>query len=350
METEVKNNTEEKSVAPRNTTLTNRFVEKVNKEFISAVGEASGFTDHERKLAVNFYIHADNMLQQFEAKRMDDGNNNVTPYTWENVNMAKLAVEAVHRIRIGLDALIPNHLHLIPYYNKRTGKYDMDVRIGYEGRLYMAKEYSVQPIKDIRVHLVHKNDEFTLMEITGDNPSENFRFQRATFDRGEVVGGFAFIRYEDESLNKVVTCDANYFNKIKGTSKTNAFWGKWGDEMKKKTVSLRAFDEVDIDPTKTSKSFHEVQRADNPYIESKKEVVDVDIKSDGSEFDEDGVIIEDDLGSNTVGTLPEGFRADKTALEVTSTKNVSPELVQTSEGAFQVDMSNLDDPDEELPF
>ncbi len=303
-------------------TLSNRFVEKVSQEFVSAVGEASGFGEHEKKLAVNFYIHADNALKQFEAKRIDDAKDTL-PFIWENVNMAKLAVEAVHRIRVGLDALIPNHLHLIPYYNKRTKKYDMDVRIGYEGKLYMAKKYSVQEIVDIRVHLVHEKDEFTLMVISGDNPSENFEFTRAPFNQGEVVGGFAFIRYKDESLNKVVTCDDDYFKKIQGEVKTNAFWGKWGNKMKKKTVALRAFDEVDIDPQKTNSSFHVVQQADNPFVEPGKEKEEVDISADEVDFQE-------------VAT-PE--------IEAKSVPKVSSE-----QRVFEVNMDDFEKKDDGLPF
>ena len=112
-------------------TLSSRFIEHVRKEFVGAIGNQTEFTEYERKLATNFYIYADNQLKEFEAKRIKD-NKPGTPYEWSNVNMAKLAVDVVHRIREGLDALIPNHIHVVPYWNKKRGQYNLDIRLGYE--------------------------------------------------------------------------------------------------------------------------------------------------------------------------------------------------------------------------
>lgn len=45
------------------------------------------------------------------------------------------------------------------------------------------------------------------------------------FDRGEVVGGFGYIRYKDETRNKLVTMSKAELLKRKPSTAAAEFWG-----------------------------------------------------------------------------------------------------------------------------
>src|SRR5690625_2971825 len=121
-------------------TYSTRFVSEVERQFVAEMGSELAFTDYQRTLAQHLFLKVDAQLKELEAKRSGDG----TPITWANVNMQKLALDAVHRVSLGLDALIPNHIHPIPYFNKRLTKYDLDLRIGYAGKLFARQELAVE--------------------------------------------------------------------------------------------------------------------------------------------------------------------------------------------------------------
>lgn len=273
-------------------TLSSRFVEHVQKEFVGALGNQSSFTEHERKLATNFYIYADNQLKEFEAKRIK-GNESKSPYEWSNVNMAKLAVDVVHRIRLGLDALIKNHLHVIPYWNKKRSQYNLDIRIGYVGKLFIARQMSMEPIRDIRLYMVHATDKFVFEEINGLQPRETFSFSiKEPFNRGDIKGGFGFIRYEDESLNKVVLVSEEEFKKAENVAKSTNFWRDWGERMRFKTLAHRVSDAVRLDPRKVHDSFYEVQKEDDLFANNiepkyKEQSIDLEISQEKVAFNEE---------------------------------------------------------------
>src|SRR5208337_22006 len=106
-------------------TLSEQFTKAVITEIGS--GQAIAFSPHQKKLAQHLFVKIDASLQSLELKRMQNPQKrDNTPITWENVNMGKLATDAAYRIDLGLDALIPNHIHVIPYFNGRLKKYDLD--------------------------------------------------------------------------------------------------------------------------------------------------------------------------------------------------------------------------------
>ena len=74
------------------------------------------------------FIAIDTQIKNLEVKRLDSGKDTM-PIVWSNINMNKLAIDAVHRVELGIDALIPNHMHPIPYFNKRLKLYDLDLQL-----------------------------------------------------------------------------------------------------------------------------------------------------------------------------------------------------------------------------
>jgi recombination protein RecT len=151
------------------------------------------------------------------------------------------------------------------------------------GKLFIAKQMSMEPIRDIRLYMVHENDCFVFEQINGLEPRETFSFNiKDPFNRGAIKGGFGFIRYEDESLNKVVLVSEEEFKKAENVAKSTNFWRDWGDRMRFKTLAHRVSDAVHIDPRKVLDSFYEVQKEDDLFSnpinhEPKEQSIDLDI-------------------------------------------------------------------------
>jgi recombination protein RecT len=228
-------------------TVSERFVAQVQTQFVAEMGSALQFTDYEKTLAQHMYLKVDSQIKAQAAKG--------TPIEWSKVNLNKLALDTVHRIGLGLDALIPNHIHPIPYLNNKTGKYDLDLRIGYVGKDYCRRKMAVEQPLDIDYQLVYDTDKFVPIMKSIKNEIESFEFEIANpFDRGKVLGGFGYISYQDPKKNKLVMVTMRDFNKARAASKTADFWGeaKWEQEMMFKTLVHRVTDKISLDPTKVN--------------------------------------------------------------------------------------------------
>lgn len=232
-------------------TVSERFVAEVQRQFVAEMGAALKFTDYEKTLAQHMYVKVDATLTALEAKRTGDG----LPYKWDNINLQKLALDSVHRIGLGLDALIPNHLHPVPYFNKRLGKYDLDLRIGYVGKDYCRRKMTTDEPIDVIYQLVHEHDVFAPIMKSARNEIESYEFEiQQPFNRGKVLGGFGYIMYADPRKNKLVLVTQRDFDKARAGSKTNDFWGqdKWEEEMMYKTIVHRVADKLPLDPAKVN--------------------------------------------------------------------------------------------------
>ncbi|MDZ7658034.1 recombinase RecT [Fodinibius sp.] len=215
------NQEKETAVEKKKPTYAERFVGKVEHEFNGAVGHGVEFTDNEKQLASNLFMKIDSALKAFESDRHEKSSK--PAYTWGNINMQQLAIDAVHRVRLGLDALIDNHIHPIPYLNGKTGKYDLDLQIGYRGMDYYRKKVALEEIDDIRYELVHENDDFTQIKKDRNHEKDTYEFNvTKPFDRGEVVGGFGYITYKDERKNKLVTVSEKDFKKSEDSAPCNS--------------------------------------------------------------------------------------------------------------------------------
>ena len=225
-----------------------RFTQMVERQYSTEVGHLD-MTDHERQLLQHLFIKCDTAFIEANSKQGKDQ----LPIVWKNINMTKLAIDAVHRIRLGLDALIPGHVFPIAYYNKDTKQYDIDLRIGYKGEAYYIRQASMRPIKDIRVELVFSTDEFIAYKKGLSSKVEGYDFHvKQPFDRGDLVGGFAYLEYEDESENVLIILSKKAFEKYRSVAKSNTFWSQWYEEMCYKTLVHRIADKVTIDPQKIS--------------------------------------------------------------------------------------------------
>ena len=269
---------QKKDIQKSEQTVSERFVEKVRQEFEGAVGHGVAFTSYEKQLASNLYIHIDTSLKAFEAKRLKDKDNNKLAFIWSNIDMQELAVNAVHRIRLGLDALIPNHIHTIPYFNSKTGKYNLDLQIGYKGKDYYRRKMAVTQPKDIRYELIYDGDHFKALPKDGKRNVESYEFEIPDpWNREKVIGAFGYIIYSDPERNKLVIVKEKDFKKIEAKAKASNFWREWPDKMRYKTLVHRTTDHLEIDPEKVNPSFHIVEEQDSIFREPERQQIDVSI-------------------------------------------------------------------------
>jgi recombination protein RecT len=217
-----------------NLSASTRFTEQVMKEFTGAnAGTELKLSDYQRYLIGGYFIGVDRALKQAEEARArkNEANNdhkydNTVPVTWNNVNLAELALDVVYYARMGLDMMEKNHVFPIPYLNKKTGKYDVNLMPGYNGIQYMAEKYAVEKPAAVVVELVYSTDTFKAVKKSAASKVESYEFEiNNAFDRGQIVGGFGYIEYTDPAKNKLVIMSRKDIEKRKPKYASGEFWG-----------------------------------------------------------------------------------------------------------------------------
>lgn len=272
--------------------VSQRFVREVEKQFTAEMGSQLQFTEHQKKLAQHLFLKVDSALKDFEADRIKKGHNNKLPFTWDNVNMRKMAIDAVDRVNLGLDALIENHIHPVPYFNSKIKKYDIELTIGYKGLDYYKRKCAVEEPIDIKYELVHETDIFKPIKKSIKNDVEFYEFEITNpFDRGPVIGGFGYIMYEDPTKNKLVIVTKEDFEKAKKMAQTKAIWNEHPEKMMYKTIVRRTTAHLDLDPEKTNAPSYarlegeSTERRVNEEIEANAntEYIDIEVEVEAEE-------------------------------------------------------------------
>lgn len=255
-------------------TVSEKFVARIEKQFAGELGSAVAWSQVQRTLAQHLYIKLIAALDDAENRRYPKtGENAKKPIIWANVDDVKLAMRCVHIINLGLDAYQKNHIFFIPYWNNRTERYDIDIRIGYMGEDHCRRKFSLDPIVDITYQLVFEGDEFDIVrngqgvEVPEYHPKSYFE---APTDG--IIGGFGYIQYEDVRKNKVIPIAKREFEKAQTASKGTEFWGgmqtewqnkkkvetghddKFFNEMCFKTIVHRVCAKIPLDPAKVNMS------------------------------------------------------------------------------------------------
>src|SRR5574343_164049 len=250
---------EDKKIVTTDTQAT-RFTQTMMREFAGIAGSVVDLTPDQRRLAQHLFLKIDETLKALEFKRGSNPQAKDRPeIAWKNVNMQKLAIDAMRRIEIGLDALIDNHISPIPYLNGKTGQYDLDLRIGYAGKDYYKRRYAIDPPKDVKYELVYATDKFSVKKRSFNNPVEGYEFEVTNpWDRGEIIGGFAYFAYDDPAKNQVLVVPDKEFKRAMAMGNRD-FWEKNPVEMRYKTVVNRAMAKLYADPDKTPESYHVIE-------------------------------------------------------------------------------------------
>lgn len=282
------------TVAPKAMNASERFTNKVMSEFGSNVAGAFTVTDYQRSLIQGYFIAIDRALEVQEENRIRKNENNknhdydnLVPYTWENINLKDLALDVVHYSKMGLDAMEKNHISVVPYLNRKTNKYDVTLMRGYAGIEYTAKKYALNPPKSVIVELVYSTDVFRPIKKSINNPVESYDFTITNpFDRGDVIGGFGYIEYDDPKNNKLIMMSVKDIEKRKPPYASAEFWGGkkkvwengkqvevetegWYDEMCLKTIKREVYSEKHIarDPKKIDDDYNYITQREANMIE-----------------------------------------------------------------------------------
>ncbi len=280
--------------APKALNASERFTNKVMSEFGNNVAGSLTVTDYQRSLIQGYFIAVDRALEVQEENRIRKNENNknhdydnLVPYTWENVNLKDLALDVVHYSKMGLDAMEKNHISVVPYLNRKTNKYDVNLMRGYVGIEYTAKKYALDLPKSVIVELVYSTDVFRPIKKNVNNPVESYDFTITNpFERGEIVGGFGYIEYDDPKKNKLIMMSIRDIEKRKPPYAAAEFWGGkkkvwengkqievetdgWYDEMCLKTVKREVYSEKHItrDPKKIDDDYNYVLQREANMIE-----------------------------------------------------------------------------------
>lgn len=286
------NQTENALVNKQTIPPSQRFTNRVIEEFGNSTSQAIQLSDQQKRLVQGYFICVDRALNIAETNRQKKGGNG-KPYTWENVNMTDLALDAVHYARIGLDMQEKNHLFPIPYANRRTGNYDITFTVGYSGIQFIAEKYAINPPKAVTVEAVYSTDIFKPLKKSRTNPVETYEFEITNpFDRGKIVGGFGYIEYDDASQNTLVIMNLEAIKKRAGKNANPEFWGTeftgkkttawengqkvvveadgWLDEMVRKTLVREVYSSKYIarDPSKVDDDYQHLKEREVIYAQA----------------------------------------------------------------------------------
>lgn len=305
-------------VAKTEPTQSERFTSMVLREFTAGTGEVA-LTKFQKRLCQNYFMVIDSVLKTAEEKRLkkDENKRDRVPIIWQNINMELLARNVVSSARIGLDPAIKNHIHMIPYKNNTTQKYDITFMEGYRGMEIKAMKYGLDVPKKVIVKVVYSTDKFEPIYQDKDNPIETYIFKVVNpFDRGEIIGGFYYYQYEDSSKNKLMFYNIKEIEKRKPAYASTEFWGGekdiwekdettgrskktgtqkvegWFEEMVYKTLSRAAYNNITIDSQKIDDDFLTLQANEREKEMDIKEEITTKANKETISFEEAEVVDE----------------------------------------------------------
>jgi len=305
-------------------TQSERFTNMVMAQYGQFVGSAHEFTDREKRLIRGYFIGIDQMLAKTDEdrKRKNDSNSNHDydnnlPYDWQHIDLPQLAKDLAHYARIGLDMMEPNTLYPIPYKDTKRNVYTITLMEGYNGIRYQAEKYALDKFRAVTVEVVFKNDIFKPLKKGATNKVESYEFQIPNpFDRGEPIGVFGYIEFNDPTKNKLVIFTKADVEKRKPKYAAAEFWGGtktvweydpekkkkvektkqiegWVPEMFEKTMKREIYGSKHIprDPEKIDESYQYVRNREQQYAD---------------------IVVEAEVSENANGeplTLPEATKA-----------------------------------------
>lgn len=270
--------------------MSERFTNSVIKEFGGNVSGALSVTDYQRQLIQGYFIGIDRALKAAEDERIrknerntDHKYDNTLPVTWQNVNMTDLALDLVHYARMGLDMMQENMLFPIPFKNNKKNCYDINLMEGYNGKRYIAEKYAIEVPKAVTVEVVYSTDRLTPIKKSASHSIETYEFEiTSPFDRGQIVGGFAYLEFAEPTKNELIIMSMKDIEKRKPKYASANFWGGktyengkqvdvegWLDEMVRKTLIREAYGAKHLprDPKKVDDNYQHMKMREAHYAE-----------------------------------------------------------------------------------
>lgn len=277
-------------------TASARFTKMVMDRYGDIAGRGHQFTSYEKRLITNYFVCIDQALSKAEAERVrknatnrdHERYDNNLAYSWQNVDLPTLAQDLAHYAHIGLDMMADNHLFPIPYKNNKGNQYAITLMPGYNGIRYEAEKYALNPPKNVTVEVVYSTDVFKPIKKDRTHDFESYEFEIANpFDRGQIVGVFGYIEFDDPAKNKLIVFSKADVEKRKPKYASPEFWGGkkpvyengkktgeievegWQHEMYEKTMKREIFGSKHIprDPSKIDESYQYAMRREQEYAD-----------------------------------------------------------------------------------
>jgi recombination protein RecT len=150
--------------------------------------------------------------------------------------------------QLGLEPNTPlGHVYLIPFGNKRKGITEVQVIIGYQGFVKLARQSG--EMQTIAAQPVFENDEYGFDYM---NPEQSFHRPYMKGNRGEVIGAWALARFKDggmafefmprSDIDRIRDGSQGYRSAMrfaKPGEKPNTPWATSYDQMAAKTAIRR---------------------------------------------------------------------------------------------------------------
>lgn len=212
---------------------------------VAAYGDvAKGVTVTEKQLALigNYYIKLDEMFK--------DPRNNIS---WNQVKMNELALTVAHAAKLNLDMQL-GHISFMPFWDSKVKKYSLVAVKSAKGYEYIAKRFGLDPPEHLIVELVYETDKFTEVKKDAMHDFDTYTFSIVNpFNRGKIIGGFAYLEYPDKTRNKILVMSEEEILSHRPPKYSENFWG--GANKKKmyiKTIAKEILKPVTLDPDKVN--------------------------------------------------------------------------------------------------
>lgn len=262
-----------------------QFISKIGYCWDAEFNNELKFDNNQKTLGQHLFLKINQSFKELNEKWIDKGQNK--KISWDNIDTNKLLIDSVHIINLGLDGLLKNHLHIIPFWNKSKGKYDINLMPGFMGKdFYRRKVAPIEPL-NIIYELVFETDFFKAIKKDKDHKIETYEFCiNEPFKRGKIIGGFGYIEFENQSLNKLITVSEDDFVRYSSKSKQKYFWDENPIEMRYKTIVHRTTEKLQEDPNKVNQSYFKIENEefkgeDSEKIDNEKvELIDFDKESE----------------------------------------------------------------------
>ena len=119
-----------------------------------------------------------------------------------------------------------NTLFPIPYKNNKGNMYSITLMEGYNGIRYQQRVRARPLQRPLRSKSSTRTDTFRMVKKDSRNPVEGYELDIPNpFDRGEPVGVFGYIEYDDPAKNKLVVFSKADVMKRKPKYASPEFWG-----------------------------------------------------------------------------------------------------------------------------
>jgi recombination protein RecT len=249
----------------------------------------------------------------------------------------KLAQDLMVCAQIGFDMRSEKMLYAVPRMDNKVGKYRFTLQKGYMGRVYEAMKYAEGNLEDITAMLVYSTDKFVPHIHDSQHPGDTYEFEIMNpFDRGSLMGGFAYLIYDNPARNRLVLVSKADIEKRRAVSKSSKFWGGWYDEMALKTVYIAGAKAVKLDPDKLDEAYErsQVMESDGDDLEVQNQIHEKQAQAELVELEPEDLQALPEAAPRMEATIPVPEEPEAVPVEPKADHKAEEKAAEMPEKAF----------------